>query len=219
MRSSKKQTYIMQLVEKRPEMPGELGLNKERRNHLAELMLEYPTQADEMEKESPARENAGEKRYYTCQNIGKPYSAIRGKLNRLENNPKLKNVPQKESFINKRQDFGRTFNDPYGLKAHQKYICAQQESDEIEEEPTNAELTRQKKTQYMPLLDADESREEEKAEEEEKEERGKKRKRTLQNKTETTKGKRGDTERIHGLTWQTQTTETNTRKQSRNPTI
>ena len=83
-----KQTYITQLVEKRPEIPEELELNKERRKQLAELMLEYPTQTDEMEKESLTQENAGEKRYYACQNCGKPYSAIRGKLNHLENNPK-----------------------------------------------------------------------------------------------------------------------------------
>ena len=80
----------MPLVEKHPEMPEELELNKERRKQMAELTLGYPTQTDEMEKESLSQENAGEKRYYTCKNCRKPYSAIRGKLNHLENNPKCK---------------------------------------------------------------------------------------------------------------------------------
>ena len=170
-----KQTYIMQLVEKHPEMPGELELNKERRKQSAELMLGYPTKTDEMEKENLTQEKAGWKRYYTCQNCKKSYSAIRGTLNHLEHNPKCKNVPQKETFISKCQDCGGTFHNPYGLKEHRKYICARQETDEIEEEPTNGELTRQK-PQYIPLLDAEENREEEEEEDDDDdEERGEER--------------------------------------------
>ena len=63
-----KQTYIMQLVEKHPEIPEEIELNNERRKQLAELMLEYPTRNDEEEQENPPREQTEEKRCYTCQN-------------------------------------------------------------------------------------------------------------------------------------------------------
>ena len=42
-------TYIMQLVEKNPEMPEEIELNRERRKQLAELMLEYPMKIEEEE--------------------------------------------------------------------------------------------------------------------------------------------------------------------------
>ena len=35
-------TYIMQIVEKNPEMPEEIEPNRERGKQLAELMLEYP---------------------------------------------------------------------------------------------------------------------------------------------------------------------------------
>ena len=50
-------TEITQLVATRPEMPGELELNREDRKQLAELMLEYPTKTDEQEEEG-AREQA-----------------------------------------------------------------------------------------------------------------------------------------------------------------
>ena len=42
-------TYIAQLVEKNPEMPEEIELNRERRKQLAELMLEYPMKIEEEE--------------------------------------------------------------------------------------------------------------------------------------------------------------------------
>ena len=81
-----RQTYIIQLVQKYPEMPYELKLNDNRRKQLAELMLEYPTKNDEEEQENPPREQTEEKRHYTCQNCKKEYSTIRGKLNHLEAN-------------------------------------------------------------------------------------------------------------------------------------
>ena len=51
-----KQTYIIQLVQKYPEMPDELELNNNRRKQLAELMLEYPTKNEEEEQENPPSE-------------------------------------------------------------------------------------------------------------------------------------------------------------------
>ena len=154
----------MQLVEKSPEMPEEIELNKDRRNQLAELMLEYPTKADE--KENLTREQTDEKSYYTCQNCKKAFGAIRGKLNHLGHNPKCGKVPQKEEFVTKCQDCSRTFSNPSGLKKHRKYICTQQEAEEMHVEPTYKEQTRQT-TQYLPLMDATESREEEEEEEDE----------------------------------------------------
>ena len=100
-------TYIMQLVEKNPEMPEELALNKDRRKQLAELMLEYPTRADD--EENPTREQEKEKRYYTCQNCRRAFGTIRGKLNHREHNPKCKEGPQKEEFVSKCQECSRTF--------------------------------------------------------------------------------------------------------------
>ena len=48
-----KQTYIMQLVQRYPEMPSELELDDNRRKQLAELMLEYPTKKMKMDKRIP----------------------------------------------------------------------------------------------------------------------------------------------------------------------
>ena len=66
----------------------------------------------------------------------------------------------KEEFVNKCQDCSRTFSNPSGLGEHRKYICAQQEAEEMEAEPTYKEQTRQT-TQNLSLMDATGSREDE----------------------------------------------------------
>ena len=55
----RKQTYIIQLVQRYPEMPCELELDDNRRRQLAELMPEYPTKKKKNRK--TARENKRKK--------------------------------------------------------------------------------------------------------------------------------------------------------------
>ena len=54
-----KQTYIIQLVQRYPEMPCELELDDNRRKQLAELMLEYP--ANKKKNRKTPRENKQKK--------------------------------------------------------------------------------------------------------------------------------------------------------------
>ena len=75
------------------------------------------------------------------------YSTVRGKLNHLEAKEECRKIPQKEISENKCRECGRLFYSPYLLREHQRYICIQQETEEVEEaeeELEKAELARQK---------------------------------------------------------------------------
>ena len=57
-------------------MPEIIELNKERRKQLAEIMLEYPTKAED--EEDQQEQTHEEKRMYICLSCKRPFSAMRG---------------------------------------------------------------------------------------------------------------------------------------------
>ena len=101
-------TEITHLVATHPEIPGELELNRENREQLAEHMPEYPTKAETQE-ESRGKEK---RRYYTCIMCKKPCKTQIGKTNHLKHSPECRQVPQQEEFANRRQDCRVNFNAP-----------------------------------------------------------------------------------------------------------
>ena len=119
------QTELAQYIAAPPEMPeGEMELNRGDRKKLAELMLEYRPNENSQELAQQEETPPEQKWKYTCPNCNRPFSSTMGKFNHIRRRPDCQNVSQIETFGNKRNDCGRTFDAPVHLWGHRKYICA-----------------------------------------------------------------------------------------------
>ena len=148
--NKQEKTHITQLIKQIPEIPETIELNRERRKQLAEIMLEYPTKADE---EDQPKQTHEEKRIYTCLFCRRTFSTIRGKLNHLKHNPKCREVPQQETFISECEECNRTFSSPGQLGERQKFIFTQHMGEETEKADGDEEDT------SIPIEDEREERE------------------------------------------------------------
>ena len=94
---NKEQAHIAQLVKTHPTMPEEMALDKERRKHMAELMLEYQTRTNKKDTGAHAA-GAETQRYYTFQHCEKAYTTIMGKTRHIEHKPECTRVTQAENW-------------------------------------------------------------------------------------------------------------------------
>ena len=94
-------TEITQLVARHPDMPNELELNREDREQVSELMLEYPTEQGNREE---GKQEEEQRRYYTCIRSGKPFETSIGATNRRKRSPECRQVHRAEVFENKCQE-------------------------------------------------------------------------------------------------------------------
>ena len=115
-------TAITHLVARQPEMPNALELNREGREQLAELVLEYPTRQDNQGEETMG----GKRRYYTCLRCKKPFETPIAKTNHIGHSPECRQLPQKETFTNRCQERHRDFRGPSWRGEHRQYICTRQ---------------------------------------------------------------------------------------------
>ena len=118
------QTELIQYIAAHPEMPEETELNRDDRQQLAELMLEYPPKKRSQELAQQEETPPEQKRKYTCIDCNRPFSTTIRKFNHIRRYPECQNSTQQEIFGNKCNDCSRTCKAPINLKEHQKCVCA-----------------------------------------------------------------------------------------------
>ena len=109
------QTELIQYIAAHPEMPEEMELNRDDRQQLAELMLEYPPKKRSQELAQQEETPLGQKRKYTCHNCSRPFSSTIGKFDHIKQHPEFQNVRQQDTFGNKRNDCNRAYKEPGNL--------------------------------------------------------------------------------------------------------
>ena len=116
------QTELVQYIAAHPEIPEEMEIIRQEaagRTHARISTRKSSHGLTQQEGTLP-----GQKWKFTRLNCRRPFCAPIGKTNNIKQKPECQNVSRRETFENKCQDCGRTFNEPVNLGERQKFVCS-----------------------------------------------------------------------------------------------